>query len=51
MVRTFGGSGELALDISDEDGDGTTLGVCGALPSSRRGASHRGILIHAPIKH
>lgn len=47
VARTFCGSGELALEISDlGDGDAMTLGVRGAEPSSTFGASSTGIFRH-----
>lgn len=44
VARIDCGSGELALDTSDGDGEATTLS-CGALPNSIHGASRDGILI------
>jgi hypothetical protein len=38
------GSGELALDTSESEGDSVILGVCGMLPNSTHGASNAGIL-------
>lgn len=46
----FCGSNELALE-TDGDGEGPTLGVSGALPSSTHGASRSGILSRICTKH
>lgn len=40
---TLTGSGELAVDISEGDGESVKLGVLGPLPSSTHGASNDGI--------
>lgn len=46
----IGGSGELALDISEAEGDDSIVVVRGALPSSTLGASKAGIFYYALMK-
>ena len=50
VTRIFGGSGELALEISEGEGDGSIAVVRGALPNSTLGASNAGIFYNVLIQ-